>query len=90
MDHTKTNSTPTPSVPSSLGKPTEVGDGFIPFTEAQLTTLTSRQSQYFTEARNKLNYDIELAGQLDDRVKSAIQQGKRVRVDLERAGFVCE
>lgn len=80
-EHEKQNSTPHSS---------DNSDGLIPFTEAQLSTLSARQAQYFTEARNKLNYDLELAAQLDDRLKEAIRSGKRVQVSLERAGFVCE
>ena len=70
--------------------PSPSSDNLIPFTEAQLTALTTRQAQYYTEARNKMNYDLELAGQLDDRVQTAIKQGKKVTVALDRAGFVCE
>ncbi len=87
MDHTNPNSNLTPT---SSAQPSLDDGSFIPFTEAQLSTLTSRQSQYFTDARNKLNYDLELAGQLDDRVKSAISQGKRVRVSQDMTGFICE
>lgn len=62
----------------------------IPFTEAQLAGLTARQTQYFTEARNKMNYDLELAAQLDDRVQAAIKAGKTVKVAPDMTGFICE
>ena len=65
-------------------------DNFIPFTEAQLATLANRQQKYFSEARRQINYDLELAGELDDRVQSAIKAGKRVKVSQDMTGFVCE
>lgn len=63
---------------------------FIPFTEAQLATLNSRQQKYFGEARQKISYDLEIAGELDDRVQAAIKSGKRVTVAPDMTGFVCE
>jgi hypothetical protein len=76
--------------PQDPNSPQPSSDSLIPFTEAQLTALTTRQTQYYTEARNKMNYDIELAAQLDDRVQAAIRQGKKVTVQMDKAGFVCE
>ena len=82
MDHTKVESDQNSKQPLS--------DNLIPFTEAQLSTLASRQTQYFSEARTKINYDMELAAQLDDRVASAIKEGKRIKISLEHGGFLCE
>lgn len=76
--------------PENQNSPQPSSDNFIPFTEAQLTTLAKRQAQYFTEARNKLNYDLELAAQLDDRVQDVIKQGRAVKVSQDMTGFICE
>lgn len=76
--------------PQGENTPQPSSDNFIPFSEAQLTTLAKRQAQYFTEARTKLNYDLELAAQLDDRVQDAIKRGKAVKVSQDMTGFTCE
>lgn len=76
--------------PESQNSPQPSSDNFIPFTEAQLATLANRQQKYFSEARRQINYDLELAGELDDRVQSAIKAGKRVKVSQDMTGFVCE
>lgn len=95
MDHTNPPiSTQNSNQPSSDNpKPKEetaAPFGFIPFTESQLTTLMSRQTKYFTEARTKINYDLELASQLDDRVQAAIKSGKTVKIASDLTGFICE
>lgn len=84
MNEQEKQNSPQPS--SDSVKP----EGFIPFTESQLATLASRQQKYFSEARRQINYDLELAGELDDRVQAAIKSGKRVTVAQDMTGFVCE